>query len=965
MRKKETTLSRYIGKGKRHFREYKMQIGIASAAGFLIMCYLFGSVQYHFIKATGGKPKFPSVIYGLMTSWPYLVTFMVVCIYMIYVVSRPEVKKDRLGNYYYANSEVGGACHWMTDAEKDIKLNDEKYDDTVKDVLGYDIDDEGNMSDRILTAKQEVMFLNGHRCIIGGSGSRKTTTQLLNHALQAIRRGESIILTDPKGELYSLLKILCEQEGYDVKQFNVAHPGNSDGMDILKELLPISYSDTYETDINTTCQMLATSIMNNTSDPNSEGKGNFWFDTSLGVIQAELFKLANSSRDVTFKDFFADIQKDAVTFGKMFSDLPNSDPAKACMANFFDYMKSGKSDLCAQILGGVRTRLQVFNNAAYQNIVSNQEMDLVKPGFKKCAYFVIMSDQTHMMDFIAAMFFSLIFIRLVAAADARESQKLPVRVNFLMDEFYSSGKIEDFDNKLATVRSRNIGITMVLQNLGQLMIRYPNEHWEGIISNCDETVYIGGQDINSTAEYFAARMGTVTAMSESVGYHGFQQKMQRVSGSTSISEKEREVMTPAEIIQNLPLNYNIVLLKQSHPLLTGKVDYHQNPLSKRIVKFLSTWHIPEWLRKERGYPLDMPDETLHKLVMIANRHKFYGYYPLPGQQFDSFDDFLEAYKSKTLPPIPKDAKSAMSDVKLKSFSMTGEDEPSDFLDDFGDDVKKPEEKTPESETVDVPEAPKASPVPARRKTTKELEEDKKSTPPFKGAHHDDGTPDMDLPPLPKGRKRGSRQEGQEEENNGSSAPVKDENKPTANPAADTEPMKGASFVPPNEEKQEGKKNKGNIPGMNFAGSGRKKHEKPNIPVQAKPEEDKEESDGGMSSPYAPYMEDPEETNDYESSDDNGEDSGDGGENGSSRRNISTPPSGSQESHETSSNDPLEKKESVTGNGEAENTSEQKKPISQLDAIKKSLEGDKKKSSMLDPKTQQRRGSKQLGLGKNI
>lgn len=938
---KETKIARCVRIASRHFLEYRPQILVAAGAVFVLLCYLVGSARTGLMAFSGEHKKFPLLLYGITSIWPYFITLFGVAVYFGYVISKPEVKKDRLGNYYYANSEVGGACHWMTDAEKAEQLSDQKYEDTKEDILGYDIDDDGNMSDRILTAKQDVMFLNGHRCILGGSGSRKTTTQLLNHALQAIRRGESIILTDPKGELYKLLKILCEQHGYDVKQFNVAHPGNSDAIDILKELLPISYSDTYETDISTTCQTLATSIMQNTSDPNSEGKGNFWYDTSLGLIQAELFKLANSTGDVTFKDFCEDIQKNAVTFGKMFSDLPNDNPAKTCMANFFDYMQSGKGDLCAQILGGVRTRLQIFNNKAYQNIVSNQEIDLVKPGFKKCAYFVIMSDQTHMMDFIVAMFFSLIFIRLVAAADTRENQSLPVRVNFLMDEFYSSGRIEDFDNKLATVRSRNIGITMVLQNLGQLMIRYPKEHWEGIISNCDETVYIGGQDVKSTAEYVAARLGTVTAASESVGYHGFQQTLQRVSGSTSISEKERAVMTPAEIIQNLPKDYSIVLLKQAHPLLTGKVHYKNNPLAKNIREFLPIWHIPQWLRKERGYPMDMPDIELHKLVDIANRHKFYGYYPLPGQQYDSFDDFLEAYRTKTLPGIPKDAKSAMSSVKLKSFCLTDDDDPSKYMDNYMEDenVNAPDSdadkianntKDPGTDTeagsntqysgnglpatspdTSVPPAP-----PAKRKTTKELDEEKEKVKPVKGAHVVDDTPDLELPPI---KKRSRTTAGTKQGNTGSGGKVTTQ------------------------------------------GTGSESNSDGNVrnPVAAEPSTKNSDSNEDV------YHGDPETSEDKNlvGSDDTDTHNTSEGSSGSDNSSHGSPLRSEKENLALRNPKEQESKEG-TPKGSEEKPNE-KKPLSPLEKMSKDMESGRKKSTLLNSKSNSRKNGKQLGFGKNI
>lgn len=659
--KKPGKFKKGLLKLRRFILEHRVSVAIFAIILYIITIIIVGGAHASWLKFAGKKVTLAKPVYGMLSIWTYIIDAVILGIYFFIRMSMDTTNMDKFQNFRYSDSDVAGACRWMTDDEKLTRLNYNRYEDTTDDILGYDIDDEGNMSNLVLTQKEEVLFPNHHRLICGGSGCRKTTTHLLNHALQAVRRGESIILTDPKGELYEALKTLCEKRGYSVKQFNLDEPSYSDAIDILEELKPVEYTDNYETELMTNCQILSQAIMMNTQDPSSRGSGpgTFWYDTSDNVLQSILFKHIMSEGNSTFEDIYKDLQADSVTFGSKFSSLPSDNPARSAMTGFLDLLGQGKADLCAQILNGLRTRLKIFNNKAFREIVSNHDMDLKSPGFEKCAYFIILPDQHHTMDFMASLYFSLIFNRLVAASKPEPGRRLPKRVNFLLDEFYSSGRIPDFDNKLATVRSRNIAITIVLQNIGQLVERYPGHQWEGIIGNCDENLYIGGSDVEASADYYEKRLGVATAMSEGERHSRFladpmgdRFHPQRMVNTSLVG---KSLMSAAELMQNLDRDHNIVFLKQEPPLLTGKVHYKNNPLSSEIVPFPPNMHVPVWARRAKGYPLDMPDEELRPLVNEANYRKLKGCYPTPDEQFACFADFLKAKEDGTLPPVPEDA----------------------------------------------------------------------------------------------------------------------------------------------------------------------------------------------------------------------------------------------------------------------------------------------------------------------
>ena len=170
------------------------------------------------------------------------------------------------------------------------------------------------------------------------------------------------------------------------------------------------------------------------------------------------------------------LNKSVEALDAIFERLPGNHPAKGPYQLF-----SKAEKVKGNAVLGLGTRLQILQNRLVQQITSYTDIDLALPGKEKCAYFCITSDQDSTYDMLATLFTSFLCIKLVRFADKTEDRKLPIPMNFILDEFPNIGVVPDFKKKLATARSRGIGMNILYQNIPQLQNRYPDNQWEEIL----------------------------------------------------------------------------------------------------------------------------------------------------------------------------------------------------------------------------------------------------------------------------------------------------------------------------------------------------------------------------------------------------------------------------------------------------------------------------------------------------
>ena len=270
----------------------------------------------------------------------------------------------------------------------------------------------------------------------------------------------------------------------------------------------------------------------------------------------------------------------------LFERLPLDHPARgpySLFAQASDTVRSG-------IVLGLGTRLQVLQNEAVASIIRHSDIDLTAPGRKKCAYFVVLSDQDATMAFLSSLFFSFLFIKLVRFADSTPEMRCPVPVNLILDEFNNIGKLggaadgSDFTRTLSVIRSRGIYVMLAVQSLGQLQNRYPNNLWAEIIGNCDIQLMLGCTD-EVTAEFFSARSGDMSIQVNSTMTVRQTMAVAQVIPQyrQTQGQGKRRLLTPDEVLR-LPNEELLVVIRGHNLLKLQKVDYTELTMAKEIVR---------------------------------------------------------------------------------------------------------------------------------------------------------------------------------------------------------------------------------------------------------------------------------------------------------------------------------------------------------------------------------------------
>ncbi|MBR2422331.1 MAG: type IV secretory system conjugative DNA transfer family protein [Oscillospiraceae bacterium] len=472
----------------------------------------------------------------------------------------------------FTKSKTGiyGTASWMTDKELKSVLELTTPDKATGMILG---EQKGQ-----LVCLPENTRLNRHCAIFGASGTMKSRAIIRNALFSAIRRGESVLISDPKSEMYSDTAELFRNYGYEVKVLNLVAPKHGDSWNCMSDL----NGDTMM------AQVLTNVIIGNTSS----GKGDHFWDNGESnllkalVLYTDLDKSLTPERKNLAYVYQLLTRNSEKMLTAMFEQLPMDHPARAPFNLFSqssDTVKSG-------IILGLGTRLQVLQNEAVKQLVSFSDIDLTAPGKRKCAYYIILSDQETSMAFLSSLFFSFLFIKLTRFADNSPDGRCPVPVNLILDEFNNIGRIggapdgSDFCRSLSVIRSRDIRVTIAVQSLGQLQNRYPNNLWAEIIGNCDIQLMLGCTD-EVTADYISDRSGDMSIQVDST---------MTVKKTVAIAQVipqyretqgqgKRKLLTPDEVLR-LPHDEMLVIIRGQNILKLNKFDYTRHPMSREMVR---------------------------------------------------------------------------------------------------------------------------------------------------------------------------------------------------------------------------------------------------------------------------------------------------------------------------------------------------------------------------------------------
>lgn len=449
----------------------------------------------------------PYGVYGVLICIGLLAILLLMVMRMGYS-DTGEYDTDR--NFIYSAKGTYGTSGWMSRKEMagvlDLVPDLRKHKGVV---LG--------MLDNKAVCIPENPHINGNLAVYGSSGSMKTRSFCMNRILQAAVRGESLIISDPKSELYEKSSEYLRDQGYCVKVFNLVNPENSDSWNCLSEVEGQELM----------AQLFVDVIIKNTIN---NGKGDhFWDSCEMNLLKALVLYVdqsyAEQNRNIgeVYRLLTLSGESD---LDSLFENLPPTHPAKAP----YSLYKQASDTVRSGVIIGLGSRLQVFQSELIKKITTRDEIDLELPGQERCAYFLVTSDQDSTFDFLASLFLSFCFIKLVRYADKNcEGGKLPVPVHVLGEELTACGTIPDLSRRLSVIRSRNISMSCVFQNLAGLQNRYPLNLWQEILGNCDAQLFLGCTD-ELTAEFISSRTGlasvSVSSKSKQLGTWRMMRKRQ-------------------------------------------------------------------------------------------------------------------------------------------------------------------------------------------------------------------------------------------------------------------------------------------------------------------------------------------------------------------------------------------------------------------------------------------------------
>lgn len=551
------------------------KIIICGLGGLLLAFFVGGFLEQLFVEVEVQLNPFTCIYHGVATAAGRKGSIAALFLFVIVAGLIMWRGKGR-GTYDERNFEISdlgtyGTAGFMEKEEQEQVLLSDKTADKVEGVIfGKDLET-GDIISLPVDSR-----LNRNFAICGSQGSMKSRAFARVMALQCIRRGESVYFTDPKSELYEDLASYFKEEGYTVKQFNLIDLIHSDAWNCLGEIDDGGLIDVF-------CDV----VIRNTTDKFDHFYDNVEMDL-LKALCLYVFEDYPPEKKTFPEAYKLLLNKSVEMLDSIFERLPDSHPAKG------PYRLFSKADkVKGNAVLGLGTRLQILQNKMVQQITSHTDIDLTLPGREKCAYFCITSDQDSTYDVLATLFTSFLSIKLVRFADRTEKRKLPIPVTFILDEFPNIGVVPDFKKKLATARSRGIGMCILFQNIPQMQNRYPDNQWEEILGGCDFSIFLGCNDM-TTASYYSDRTGEVTVSVASIRKNYYTMRMTDYvpEYSESSSVGKRQLLLPDEVLR-YPLDQGLLIIRGQKVLRFRKMDYTEHPDSSKLKMEKVEVHIPE------------------------------------------------------------------------------------------------------------------------------------------------------------------------------------------------------------------------------------------------------------------------------------------------------------------------------------------------------------------------------------
>ena len=455
----------------------------------------------------------------------------------------------------YRRNEEYGSAKWG-DAKSICKKYAEKHSNNNKILTqNFCIGLDGRKHRRNLNA-----------LICGGSGAGKTRFYAKPNVMQC---NCSYVILDPKGEIVRDVGGLLEKKGYEVKVLDLINMNKSHCYN------PFVYLKS-DNDV----QRLVTNLFRSTTPKGSQSNDPFW-DTAASMLLLSLvfylwYEAPEEEQNFTMVMEMlraGEVREDDDMYLSpldiLFEKLEVRNPEHIALKYYRDY-RSGSAKTLKSIQITLASRLEKFNLESLSKLTMTDELELETLGEKKTALFALIPDNDSSFNFIVSILYTQLFQQLFYTADHKYGGRLPVHVHFVMDEFANVSLPDDFDKALSVMRSREVSVSIILQNLAQLKALFEKQ-WESIVGNCDTFLYLGGNE-QSTHKYVSELMGKENLDLNTYGRsHG-----RNGNYSTNYQQTGRDLLTPDEV-RMLDNKYAILFVRGERPIKDLKYDILKHP----------------------------------------------------------------------------------------------------------------------------------------------------------------------------------------------------------------------------------------------------------------------------------------------------------------------------------------------------------------------------------------------------
>lgn len=544
--------------------------------GFILsanVCYNLTYIIIHDVQLTWDFNFFTS-FFALKDLSLLFGTTLLISLIMLFVLKYDKEFKLKLNRKKKLPREDGsfeyGSSRWAT--KKEIKKEFKVW----------------NFNSKLKTGGIPVTYQDGkyyysdsfeHTLIIGSTGSGKTQTEILPMIFNLGHSGESMIINDTKGELYCYTSNFLKKQNYEIKIINLRDALSSDCWNPLH--LAYKYYKNNNID-------LAGDIIENFSKSlckNLSSKDMYWEKSATAVLSALCYALIEDAHTEDEVNLFS-LYNLLVEHGSKTIDRFNSldlyfqqKPMGSLSKMAYATGSFAKGETRATLFSVLATTIKMFSDTGIANLTSRTDFELDTIGKKKTAVFLIIPDEKESRHELASLFIDQCYQALVNTAQSLPSGRMPIRINFILDEFANMPVIP-MSNKITVSRSRNIRFVLVIQDFDQLKEKY-KESAGTIKSNCTNWIYLLTSD-NETAKEISSRLGKYTISSSRVSTSSrLEQLDYNISNDKSLMG--RDLMMPEELMK-LKFGEAIFMKSRMHPIKAVVKPIGDYPIKFKMSK---------------------------------------------------------------------------------------------------------------------------------------------------------------------------------------------------------------------------------------------------------------------------------------------------------------------------------------------------------------------------------------------